>query len=118
VAIPSLITTGEQSVTATGAITGSLNTSALVAGVGALKVRIRGLTSGQSCRIAVEDTANASAFSDAIQVFVVESVTGHSSTLLIDLPDMRFGVANSKLRLNCQAITASTTALVQGWIEQ
>ena len=117
-AVPKLITTGEVAVTTTGAISGTLVTSGLTAGVGSMKIRINGLLQGQTCRIVVEDTANATPFSDALQVWEVESTFSHSTVELIDLPDMRFGVANSALRLNCQAITAGATAKVTGWIEQ
>jgi hypothetical protein len=123
-AIPTNITTGEQVVTATGAVTGSLATATLTNGIGAIKVRVTGLLSGQSVRIAVEDTVNATPFADALQVFVFDTTQGAApdgntfSVQLINLPDARFGVALSKLRLNVQAITASTSIKVLGWLEQ
>jgi hypothetical protein len=119
----SAITTGEQSVTTTGAITGSLDTSAL-SGAFTVKLRVRGLTSAQNIQIALEDTANASAFSDALQpwsvttagVAVVEGAT--HSVRSYEIPACRFGATNTKLRFNAQVVTGSPTALVQGWLEQ
>ena len=134
VALVQPISSGEQTVTATGAITGSLSTNGLPR-TGWLKVRIRGLQPGQYMRIDIEDTANVTPFSDALQVWSVEATAGQeaanqpSATLpyetdavygieLFRLPDMRFGSTNNALRGNTQAITASTTALVTIWLEQ
>lgn len=117
------ITTGEQSVSATGAVTGSLDTSALT-GDYTVKLRVWGLTSAQSAMIAIEDTANASAFSDAKQVAVahvvgvaaVEGVTFEWKTK--DIPVTRFGATNTKLRANVLGISGSPTFNVFAWLEQ
>ena len=119
----SAITTGQQSVTTTGAITGVLNTSALT-GAFTVKIRVAGLTSAQNIQIALEDTANATPFSDALQPWcvtfagVAEPEGATQSVRSYQIPACRFGVANSELRLNAQVVTGSPTALVQGWIEQ
>jgi hypothetical protein len=122
-ALPYPITTGEQQVTATGAVTGTLSTTNFLK-TGMIKMRIRGLTSNQSLRVAVEDTNNVTPFSDALQVWTVDTAQGQNpdgneySVAINTLPDMRIGTANSALRLNVQAITGTTTAYVIGWIEQ
>lgn len=117
------ITTGEQSVTTTGAVTGSLSTSAL-SGNYTVKVRVRGLTSTQGILIVVEDTANATPFTDAHQVAAahvvgvaeVEGATYEWQTK--DMPLTRFGAANTALRVNAQVVSGSPTALVYAWLEQ
>jgi hypothetical protein len=117
------ITTGEQAVTTAGAVTGSLDTSALPA-FNTVKVMVRGLSATKRALFAIEDTANASAFSDAIQVATFHFVGGGTvdgdsrERQSYDIPLTRFGVANSKLRLNCLAIDATPgTVLAHAWIE-
>ncbi len=123
-AIPTEITTGEQSVSAVGAVTGVLSTSAL-SGDFTIKVRVRGMTAGQGILLSVQDTANATPFSDANAVAVahvpggapVEGVTFEWRTK--DIPFTRFGAANTALRVFCQLLYGtSPTAEVLGWIEQ
>ncbi len=117
------ITTGERSVTTTGALTGSLDTSAL-SGDYTVKIRVRGLTAGtQNLQIALEDTASATPFNDATQPWVA-SVAGATPTEGVTLsvrsyqiPAARYGAANTAFRVNCQAINGSPTALVEAWAE-
>lgn len=118
------ITTGEQTVSATGAITGSLDTSALT-GDYTVKVMVRGLSAGKKCLIVLEDTANASAFSDALQVAAFHFVGGAPTDgnfherKSYDIPMTRFGATNTKLRLNCLAIDSTPgTVKAHGWLEQ
>ncbi len=118
------ITTGEQSVSATGAVTGSLDTSAL-SGAYTIKVRVRGLATGKKILIAVEDTANATPFSDKVQVAVAHFVGviptdgNYREWTSYDIPSTRFGATNTALRLNVLAIDGSAgTVNVQGWLEQ
>ena len=122
------ITTGVQTVTATGAVTGSLDTSAL-SGDFTVKIRIVSLSSASgtpTCIIALQDTANASAFSEAIDCAVVHAngtvLTVADKTFPFkkqDISNTRFGVANSKLRLYVWVLGGTTPSLkVEGWIEQ
>ena len=118
------ITTGEQTVSATGAITGTLDTSGL-SGDYTVKLRVSGLSAGKKIMIALEDTANASAFSDALQCAVFHVVGGatadgnYNERKNYDIPMTRFGAANTKLRFNTLAIDSSPgTVLVYGWLEQ
>jgi len=116
------ITTGEQSVTAAGAVTGVLATAAL-APFNTVKLICRGLTAGQRALFSVEDTANVTAFSDVRQVAVAHFVGSASPDgsarewATYDIPMTRYGVANAELRINCLAIDAGATALVHGFIE-
>jgi hypothetical protein len=116
------ITTGEQSVTSTGAITGTLSTASLATDF-TLKVRVRGLAAGDNILIAIEDTASASAFSDKTQIATINIVGGSNTNEGVvhnfrsyEVPTMRYGSTNDALRLNCLAISAGT-ATVYGWLE-
>lgn len=115
------ITTGVQSVTAAGALAGSLDTSALT-GKYAVKLNFS-LTAGVAV-VALQDTANASAFSDSVDVAVFH-IKGPSSTEGIvyskqdyEIPATRFGAANTKLRFNVLSIAGGGTLAAHGWLEQ
>lgn len=117
------ITTGEQTVSATGAVTGSLDTSAIT-GDFTICVRVRGLSGSQSARVAIEDTANSTPFSDVstvceFDVKGAESVEGDTFKVRsYDIPSIRIGAANTKLRANVTAISAGASAEVEAWLEQ
>jgi hypothetical protein len=125
------ITTGEQTVAAAGAVTGSLDTSALngplstTPGSFTIKLRVRGLSSGKRAIFAIEDTANATPFSDAVQVAVCHVEGGMPTDgtsrewQSFEIPGTRFGVTNSALRLNCLSISATPgTVKAHAWLEQ
>jgi hypothetical protein len=115
------ITTGEQSVTGTGAVTGTLNTSSL-SGDYTIKMRIRSIV-GTGPKVTIEDTANSSAFSDAETVAVMDlsNAVGPDGITLSwkkhDIPNTRFGSTNNKLRANC-IIAPGTSCYVYAWLEQ
>jgi hypothetical protein len=117
------ITTGAQTVAAAGAVTGVLATAALT-NFKTVKLLVFGLSAGQRALFSIEDTANATPFSDARQVAVAhfigaQPVDGNAKEwATYDIPLTRFGVANSALRVNCLAIDAGTgTVQVHGWLE-
>jgi hypothetical protein len=122
------ITTSEQVVTATGAVTGTLDTSAITGNFN-LRIRVRDLTAGHKIMLSIEDTANASAFSDAlpIAVFHFEGTgTGGGAAgenamdqerQWYDVKAALLGAANNKLRVNCLRIDASSTCFVDCWME-
>lgn len=123
-AAPVDITTGVQSVSATGAVTGTLDTSGLT-GDYSVFIGISGLTAGKTVIVSLEDTANASAFSDAIAQWVEQfsgaytSVTDtERSRKSYQIPGCRFGVANAKLRINVLSITATPGLKIHAWIQQ
>jgi hypothetical protein len=122
----SYITTGAQTVTGTGPVTGSLDTSALGATADfTVKLDVTSMTAGAVAIIAIEDTANATPFSDAVQVAVFH-VSGPIVTRADDnlnkrryeIPGTRFGQSNSKLRANVLSLSGTSpsmtfTALLQ-----
>lgn len=118
------ITTGKQTVSGAGAVTGSLDTSGM-SGDFTIKVRVPKLGAGKKAIFAIEDTANATPFSDAIQQVVwqaigpivpeaekVWSIKSH------ELPNIRFGASNTKLRLNVTTVDSSPAMEVHAWLEQ
>jgi len=115
------ITTGVQSDTTTGAITGSLDTSALT-GKYAVKLRL-GLTAGVAI-VALEDTADATPYGDAVQVavFHVKGATPAEGNLHsvqdYEIPGTRFGASDTALRFNVLSITGGGTLTTFGWLEQ
>jgi hypothetical protein len=115
------ITTGEQSVTSTGAITGVLSTATLATDF-TLKIRVRGLAAGDSILIAFEDTASSSAFSDKTQIATVNIVGGQNANEGVvynfrsyEVPTMRYGSTNDAIRVNCLAITGALPLCTLGW---
>jgi hypothetical protein len=96
------ITTGLQTVTAAGPVTGTLGTAAL--NVATLFLDVTGLTSG-SCRISIEDSATG-AFGDALPVKVWHFVAGENnegitvSANLDEIPNIRAGATGNALRVN------------------
>ncbi len=119
------ITTGEQAVASAGAVTGSLDTSALGTFTGSIKLMVRGLSAGKKALFVIEDTANATPFADAIQVAAKHFVGGMPTEGIAaewqayDIPLTRFGASNTKLRLNCLSIDSSPgSVLAHAWLEQ
>jgi len=122
--MPSDITTGAQTITAAGPVTGTLSTLALTA-IPTLKLDILGLTPGSTARIAIEDTAVSPAFNDAQQavIFDIEGPvgagqTGHTPGPDLNLsvtpdliPSLRYGAANCALRANVQRFTGASPSL-------
>jgi len=118
------ITTGKQSVAAAGAVTGSLDTSAIT-GDFTVRLRVSALASGKRMIIALQDTANATPFSDAInqdvRQFVGEIVPSAPVEVSIQsyqLPLLRYGAANTKLRFNVLSVDGSPAGEVHGWLER
>jgi len=118
------ITTGEQAVTESGAVTGTLSTASFPNPVNyTLKLRVRGLASGDTANFSFQDTANSSEFSDAIDVCTV-NVTGEGSAAegqtysfpWYEVPTMRVGATHNEVRVNCLSISGGT-ANVLAWLE-
>ncbi|MGC2660232.1 MAG: hypothetical protein WA324_19925 [Bryobacteraceae bacterium] len=116
------INTSAQTVSAAGPVTGTLSTSS-VSGNVTLSILVTNLTLGASMEIAIEDTASASAFSDALQVWTQQFSGGlppegdRRAKRAIELPRLRIGAVNNALRLNILSLTAGASAQVWGWIE-
>ena len=116
------ITTGEQTVTATGAVTGTLDTSTRT-GDYTIKVRVRDLTAGSKLMLGIEDTANVTPFSDA-QAIAIFHFNGTGSEAdqdkevrSYDVSSTLIGGTNNKLRVNVYRISASTTCFIDAWVE-
>lgn len=115
------ITTGEQSVTETGAVTGTANTSSLASPF-TLFVRVRGLAAGDTIKLSIQDTENSSEFSDALDVALVDINGGMPNEGVTysfpwyEMPSMRYGAEYCELRLNCLAISGGT-AICMAWID-
>jgi hypothetical protein len=117
------ITTGEQAVAAAGVVTGVLSTAAL-APFNTIKLMCRGLAAGQRALFSIEDTANATPFSDVRQVAVAHFMGAQSPDgsarewATYDIPLTRWGVANAEIRVNCLALDAGAgSVFVHGWCE-
>jgi hypothetical protein len=114
------ITTGEQTITTTGPITGTLSTATLTTDF-TITIRARGLNVGESMLLVIEDTASSSAFSDAEQVLApINIVGGQPSTegytvnvRAYQVPTMRIGATNNKVRINCLALNSTGSPSVQ-----
>jgi hypothetical protein len=108
-------------VSSPGAI-GTLDTSAL-AGDFTLVVVVNNLAAGKKARIAIEDTASATAFSDAQTVAVFDltgGITQNNSVAFskraYEIPSIRVGAANNKLRANVLSVDASPNLQVQAFL--
>jgi hypothetical protein len=118
------ITTGIQTVTGTGPVTGTLDTSAMT-GDFTIMLDVTALTpAGATARIAIEDTANSSAFSDAqtVVIFDMAGKIGASEIFSVrsfQVPSTRFGAANTKLRANVLALNGFSPSLsLHGYLKQ
>lgn len=124
------ITTGEQTVNATGPVPGTLDTSGIT-GDYTVCARIRGLGPGQKLKLAIEDTVDGTTpFSEATAVAVFD-VDGSDSNVAsganasegvtfklrsYDMPSTRIGVANAKMRANVKALSGGS-AEVEAWLD-
>jgi hypothetical protein len=115
------ITTGPQTLTAAGTVTGVLSTAALTT-IPTIRVDVTQMTPGKA-RIEVQDTASSTAFSDAQTVAVFDITGGEAqtqggqfyqdelSTTPDEMPDIRIGATNCALRVIVTELTASTITL-------
>jgi hypothetical protein len=124
-AVPTDITTGVQTVTATGAVTPTAGLSvASLTGDYTLAIEVTGLTAGKSARIQIEDTTNAFTAATALAVWDVtgQVVNGEFSIKktwrAYELPNSQFNVASGAYRINVTALTSGATLSLHAWIEQ
>jgi hypothetical protein len=128
------LTTGVQTVTATGAITptAGVDISAMT-GDATVWVDILSLTAGKTARIQLEDSVNAFTASVPLGVFDVTGQIGQGGTTYTagalnpttqkqslrkyQLPSNRFGTSSAVLRLNVTAIDSSASLSFSAWIE-
>jgi hypothetical protein len=112
------ITTGMQTVTATGPVTGTLSTATLP-NLSTIYLNVSGLTAGATCRISIEDSASGT-FGDALPVKVWhfeggENVNGVTESANLDeIPNIRKGATGNALRVNVLALSSSATLSLTG----
>lgn len=116
------ITTGLQTVSAAGAVTGSLDISGL-SGDYTVKVRVAELSAGKTVVIGVEDTVNA--FTAAVPQAVVQCVgkveQGFDKVYSFrkaDIPALRLGTASAAMRINVYSATSTPGLKLHAWLEQ
>jgi hypothetical protein len=114
------ITTGMQTVTAAGPVTGLLGTAALT-NLSTLYLDVTGLTSG-TCRISIEDSATGT-FADALPVKVWHFVAGEPadgitvSAALDEIPNIRKGATGNALRVNVLSLSSGATLNLSGTVD-
>lgn len=116
------ITTGEQTVSATGAITGTLDVSGL-SGDYTVKIMVRGLSASKYLLLALEDTVNA--FTATVQRAAKQFAGGMPTDGQVfsipsrEIPLSQFGITSGTFRINTLAISSTPgTVKVHAWIEQ
>lgn len=111
------ITTGAQTLSAPAAFPGVLDTSTIPADADlTIHTTVDGLAAGESALIVIEDTANATPFSDAHQI-VAQHVAGpiqHQAPIALswrryELAAIRTGAANCALRARLVSISAGAS---------
>jgi len=128
------LTTGVQTVTATGAITptAGADISGMTGDV-TLCLEVLSLTAAKTARIQIEDSVNGFTASIPAYVFDVSGQIGPGGTSYTagalnpcttkqslrkyQLPNVRFGTASAVLRLNVTAIDASASLSLNAWLE-
>lgn len=111
------ITTGMQTVTAAGPVTGTLSTAGLP-NLSTIYLEVSGLTSGTT-RISIEDSATGT-FGDALPVKVWHFEGGESVDGVIvsanseEIPNLRKGATGNALRVNVLALASGATLSLTG----
>lgn len=117
------ITTGVQSVTATGAVTptGGLDVSAIT-GDWTLKIQIQSQTAAKNCKVILEESVNAFTAATTDLVFDVKGAIGSAYDRIISvrkyqLPSSIIGTTSAVVRANVVTIASADTVGVRAWIE-
>jgi ammonia channel protein AmtB len=117
------ITSGEQTVNATGAIAGTLSTSSM-SGNYTISVRIWGLAPGLRMFVELQDTNSSTPFSDARAIACWHFVGGTGGTDAVvvskrstELTSAKFGAANTAFRLDVVSLDSGASAQVLAWID-
>ena len=106
------ITTGMQTASATGPVTGTLSTASLP-NLSTLYLDVTGLSSG-TCRISIEDSATGT-FTDALPVKVWHFEPGTEpggitvSAASEEIPNLRKGGTGNALRVNVLSLAGGAT---------
>lgn len=117
------ITTGDQTVTATGAVTptAGLDISGIT-GDFTVQIMVKSLTAAKKILIQLEDSVNA--FTAAIGKALINPVGAVGAAYdqkytfrKYQIPSLRAGTASAVARLNVTAIDSATTAVINSIIE-
>jgi len=114
------ITTGMQTVSAAGPVTGTLSTATLT-NLSTLYLDVTGLSAG-TCRISIEDSATGT-FGDALPVKVWHFEAGEPADGITvsatheEIPNLRAGAAGNALRVNVLALASGATLSVTGTVD-
>lgn len=107
----------------TATVTQALDISG-VTGDFTLRVRVESLTAGKNIQIAIQDSVDgfvADAVTRATINIKGAVLTGAPRDVIelrkYDIPSMRFGTANAKMRLSVLSIDAATSAVLTAWYE-
>jgi hypothetical protein len=118
------ITTGVQTVSATGAVTPTtgLDISG-ISGDFTIFLEVTGMTAGKTARIQFEDSVNAFTASVPVAVINVTGALTSAASQVFDirkyqLPNNRFGVTSAVLRVNVTAIDSGSSLSLHAWIAQ
>jgi len=127
------LSTGVQSVTATGLVTPTAGVSVATYADATICVEVLSMTAGKTARIQLEDSVNAWTASAALAVFDVTGQTGQGGTSFsvgtynpttvkysirkYQLPNSNINVASGVVRLNVTAIDASAELVLNAWLE-
>jgi hypothetical protein len=127
-AVPTDITTGVQTVTATGAVTPTTGLSISgVTGDATLVLEITNLSTSSgagSCRIQFEDSTNAFTASNALWVVDFPSGTAYQYSTRVskrkyELPNNLFGTSAAVVRVNVTVLSGTGASLsLHAWLEQ
>jgi hypothetical protein len=128
------LTTGLQSISATGAVTPTAGVDISgMTGDATVCIEVISMTAGKTARIQLEDTVNGFTASLPVAVFDVVGQIGQGGTSpaagnfnpttqkfsirKYQLANNRFGTASALARLNVTALDGSATMLLNAWIE-
>jgi hypothetical protein len=117
------ITTGVQTVTATGAVTptAGLDVSGIT-GDWTLFIQVQSNTAAKKAKVVLEESVNAFTASTHDLVFDVSGAVGSTYDKVIsrrkyELPSSIIGTTSAVIRANVQSITAGDSLAVRAWIE-
>lgn len=118
------ITTGAQTVTATGAVTATagLDVSAIT-GDFTIVVDVQSLTAGKTARIQIEDTVNTFTAAGALAVFDVQGKIDVAAPVRFskrkyELPINHFGEVAGKVHVNVTALDSGASLTLRSYLEQ
>jgi hypothetical protein len=128
------LTTGLQTVTATGAITPTAGVDISgMTGDATVSIEVISMTAGKTARIQLEDSVNGFTASVPVAVFDTAGLIGQGGTSYTagaynpttqkftvrkyQLANNRFGTASAVLRLNVTAIDSASSITLNAWIE-